>query len=66
MLTKKVDLTDKAKKQVKQQFVYWLHDTTSETFDEWANKHAFYTRKGGGLNARYNHCEPLPTPHNKP
>lgn len=66
-LTAYKDLTPDAKRQVKQMYVHRIYDPTSQTFQEWAEKHAFYTRKDGKLNARYNHAKPAyladdPTP----
>lgn len=58
MLKKWQDLTEDTQRNVKNAFVHWKHDTTSKTFEEWANEHAFYVRKDGKLDSRHNHCEP--------
>lgn len=58
MLKKWQDLNDSTKQEVKRAYIHWHYDTTSQTFSEWANKHAFYVTKNGKLDDRYHHCEP--------
>lgn len=57
-LVKYSNLSFAAKQQVKSAFVHWKYDTTSKTFEEWANKKAFYVRADGKLSNRHRHCEP--------
>jgi hypothetical protein len=58
MLKKYSDLSEEAKKQVKQRYVHWHYDKTSNTFVDWAHKNSYYVRLDGLLDNRYKHCEP--------
>ncbi len=58
MLVKWNNLLPATRRDVQRRFVMWKHDTTSKTFEEWANKKAFYVKKDGALDNRQNHCEP--------
>jgi hypothetical protein len=52
------ELDDSQKEEVKRRYVHWKYDTTSLTFEDWANKHSFYIRKDGKLSNKHKHCEP--------
>lgn len=57
-LIKWQDLTPEQKAEVRRAFIYWQHDTTSKTFEEWGARYAFYIRKDGHLANVPKHCEP--------
>jgi len=46
------------KRIIRQAYIGWKHDKTSATFEDWAEKHAFYLCRDGSLDLRYNYCEP--------
>jgi len=52
------NLNDEQKKQIRAAYIYWNLDTTVTTFEEWADKHAFYITSAGNLSMRHKHCEP--------
>jgi hypothetical protein len=58
MLLQFKDLSDRTKREVRDRFNNWKYDTTVDSFGQWANLHAFYVKRDGTLNNRFNHCEP--------
>lgn len=57
-LIKWANLGDDQQDEARRTFVHWRYDTTSATFEQWADKHAFYIRKDGHIANKPNHCEP--------
>jgi hypothetical protein len=56
-LVKWHQLSSHAQKEVRQTYIYWHYDTTSSSFEDWAEKRAFHVRKDGELDQRYGYCE---------
>ena len=62
-LVKGSDLSDKARRDVLDSFIYRYHAIGKgkqyPTTNEWINDHAFYIRKDGCLAQIPKHCEPV-------
>lgn len=57
-LVKWQNIEIKTKREIEARYVNWKYDTTVSSFEQWAQQHAFYIRRDGKLDDRYNHCEP--------
>jgi hypothetical protein len=57
-LVKWQNIENGTKREIEARYVHWKYDTTVSNFEQWAQQHAFYIRRDGKLDDRYNHCEP--------